>query len=175
MTALSTLPGSMSAGLNALSSPFGSNLPSPLLAQLLGRTGAGGMPGSLAPQIPMLPGGPRGAAGPVPAIPPAAQPPQSNLLSLLGSLGGAKPPAGGSNPAAPFSWSASSGLFGGDGPLFGTTGLFGSYGPLLNSFAGTDAASLGYGGLLGGSAAAAASLPEGMSLADMLAGGLIAM
>lgn len=125
MTAFSTFPGGMSAGLNALSSPLGGALPAPLLMGLLNRAGAGGMPGSLAPQIPNLPGGSRGAVGPVPTIPPAPQPPQnSSLLSLLGGLGGGGPgrALGGPSQAganAPFNWTLSNGLFGGAGPLFG--------------------------------------------------------
>jgi len=162
MTAFSTpFPGSLSAGLNALSSPMGGSLPAPLLAQLLGRVGGpGGMPGSLAPQIPALPGGSR-AAGPIPNIPPLPQPPQNNLLSLLGGGGSGNPAsklAAGANPLlqaglAP-SWSNNGGLFGGAGPLFGgplqgptpggapldTGGLFGSNGFLASLFGGSAGA-----------------------------------
>ena len=180
MTGFSTpFPGSLFAGLNSLSAPIGSSAPASLLALLRNRTSAAdSLPGSPAPQLAMLPRVPHNGVGPVPGLPGPAQPPQSSLLSLMGGLGSlGKLPASpaGAGAQAPFDWSTSAGLFGGGGPLFGTTGLFGSYGPLFNSIAGTDAASLGYGSLLGGSAATAAALPEGMSLADMLGAGLIAM
>jgi hypothetical protein len=188
MTGFSTpFPGSLSGGLNSLSAPplssmlGGGSAPASLLALLRNRTSAvDSLPGSPAPQLPLLPHAPHNGLGPVPGIPAPAQPQQSNLMSLLGALGqlGNKPPvspAGAGAAQVPFDWGTSTGLFGGDGPLLGVTGLFGSYGPLFNSVAGTDAASLGYGSLLGGSAATAAALPEGMSLADMLGAGLIAM
>ena len=181
MTGVSTqFPGSLSAGLNSLSAPIGSSAPASLLAFLRSRmSAADSLPGSPAPQLAMLPRAPHTGVGPVPALPGPAQPQQNNLLSLIGGLGSLDKlpasPTGGTGAQAPFDWSTSPGLFGGGGPLFGTTGLFGSYGPLFNSFVGTDAASLGYGSLLGGSAATAAALPEGMSLADMLGAGLIAM
>ena len=179
MTAFSTaFPGSLSAGLNSLSAPIGSSAPASLLAFLRNRTSAAdSLPGSAAPQLPLLPHAPHNGLGPVPGFPAPAQPPQNNLLSLLGGLGNKLPAstAGGAGAQMTFDWSGSPGLLGGDGPLFGVTGLFGSYGPLFNSVAGSGAASLGYGSLLGGSAATAAALPEGMSLADMLGAGLLAM
>lgn len=121
-------------GLGALSG----GLPASALMQLLARTGASGLPGSLAPQIPTLPGAPRGAAGPVAPIPPVPQPLQNNMLGSLGGLAGLGKMLGGGQAgampggAAPWSWQASTGLFGGNGPLFGvgapftTGGIFGS-------------------------------------------------
>lgn len=111
-------------GLNGL----GGGLPAPALMQLLARTGVSGMPGSLAPQIPALPGAPRGAAGPVAAIPPAPQPPQNNILGALTAFGSGplgKALAGNASGTQPFTWQASTGLFGGNGPLFGVGAPFG--------------------------------------------------
>jgi hypothetical protein len=110
-------------GLDAL----GGGLPASALMQLLARTGVSGLPGSLAPQVPTLPGAPRGAAGPLPPMPAAPQPPNTTLGALTalgnGSLG--RVLAGTAASTQPFMWQASTGLFGGNGPLFGVGAPFG--------------------------------------------------
>ena len=196
MTGFSTpFPGSLSAGLNLLSAPpvssmlGGSNAPASLLAFLRSRTSAAdSLPGSPAPQLAMLPHAPHTGVGPGPGLPTPAQPPQNNLLSLAGGLGafgnladgGAGPRLASAN--APWSWQASTGLFGGNGPLFGPGSLFGAGGLLgstppawgttdpWSTLSASQLAALGAGTGTGAAAAGAASAAALTSPEDFIAG-----